>query len=63
MDATAREELRDIAHRLAGTGSLYGLDELTAWGRATERMARDGSADQLLAATASLAVIIAAHSI
>jgi hypothetical protein len=60
VERADREELRDIAHRLAGTGALYGIDELSTWGRKTERVARDGSSDEVRAAERQLAFIVAA---
>jgi HPt (histidine-containing phosphotransfer) domain-containing protein len=58
LDPPAREEMRDIAHRLAGTGSLYGFDELSAWGRAAERRVREGSATDVREVTVAFAVIV-----
>jgi hypothetical protein len=55
----AREGLREIAHRLGGTGALYGADALTVWGKETERLARNGAPEQLEAASAAFKSIIA----
>jgi Hpt domain len=54
----ARDGLRAIAHRLAGTGALYGATALTVWGKETERIARDGALEQLEIAAAGLRQII-----
>ena len=61
-DADARSELRDIAHRLAGTGALYGIAELTAWGRATERATKAATVGELREAADALDGIIARAS-
>jgi hypothetical protein len=58
-DPTARGELRDIAHRLAGTGALYGLAQLTAWGRASEKVVQTGALPELQDAAQALAFIVA----
>ena len=55
----AREGLRAIAHRLGGTGALYGADALTVWGKETERLARTGAPELLEAAAADFKSIIA----
>jgi len=55
----AREGLRAIAHRLGGTGALYGADALTVWGKETERLARKGAPELLEAAAADFRSIIA----
>lgn len=38
-----RATVRHEAHRLAGTGVLYGLPQLTEWGRAVERKLKGGA--------------------
>jgi hypothetical protein len=58
-DGSVRAELRDVAHRLAGTGALYGFQQVTEWGRASEKIALKGSRTELDAAAAALAVIVA----
>jgi hypothetical protein len=55
----AREGLREIAHRLGGTGALYGADALTVWGKQTEKLARNGAPELLEAAAADFRAIIA----
>jgi HPt (histidine-containing phosphotransfer) domain-containing protein len=35
-----REAVQLEAHRLAGTGTSYGLPELSAWGRSVEQLCR-----------------------
>jgi hypothetical protein len=54
----ARLRAREIAHRLSGTGALFGLPALTLWGKATERIAVDGPLEQLEAAAATLRALI-----
>jgi hypothetical protein len=54
----ARDGLRAIAHRLAGTGALYGVIALTVWGKETERVARGGALEQLEVAASALRQII-----
>ena len=39
-----RATVRIEAHRLAGTGLLYGLPQLTDWGRAVEHKLKSGAA-------------------
>jgi hypothetical protein len=53
-----RDGLRAIAHRLGGTGALYGADALTVWGKETERMARNAAPELLEAAAEDLRAII-----
>jgi hypothetical protein len=57
-DPAARERARAIAHKLAGTGGLYGAPELSAWGREAERAARRGGVDELRAVADGLERII-----
>jgi HPt (histidine-containing phosphotransfer) domain-containing protein len=41
--ADDRATVRLEAHRLAGTGLLYGLPQLSAWGRAVEQKLKAGA--------------------
>jgi HPt (histidine-containing phosphotransfer) domain-containing protein len=41
--ADDRATVRHEAHRLAGTGVLYGLPQLTEWGRAVEHKIKAGA--------------------
>ena len=54
-----RARMRDIAHRLSGSGALFGLDQITAWGRATEKLAQHGSIPALRRAGADLVELVA----
>jgi hypothetical protein len=54
-----REILRDIAHRLGGSGALYGADAVSAWGKRTSSRALAASVEELQAAADALAAIIA----
>jgi hypothetical protein len=42
-----RARLGEIAHKLAGTGALYGYPALTAWGRWAQKLAHVGNVDEL----------------
>ncbi len=54
-----RSRMREIAHRLAGSGGLYGLEAVTVWGRTSEKLAQHGTIHDLRRAGAELGELVA----
>lgn len=46
LDRGDAEAVRDLGHKLKGTGTSFGFDHLTEWGAAIELAGRDGDLDQ-----------------